>query len=71
MKLDEEKSDTGGSCSYGDSYATSDIPEIKRTSTLVEFFFSLFDSTRKRFSLFFFFFQNKMRVGSNEIQGQD
>lgn len=66
MKLNEEKSDTGGSCSY----ATSDIPEIKRTSTLVEFFFSLFDSTKKRFSLFFFF-QNKMRVGSNEIQGQD
>lgn len=27
----------------------------KENSTLVEFFFSLFDSTRKRFSLFFFF----------------
>lgn len=67
VKLDEEKSDTGGSCSYENSYATSDIPEIKRTSTLVEFLFSLFDSTRNDFIFSFF----KIKVGLNEIQGQD
>lgn len=67
VKLDEEKSDTGGSCSYENSYATSDIPEIKRLSTLVEFLFSLFDSTRNDFIFSFF----KIKVGLNEIQGQD
>lgn len=67
VKLDEEKSDTEGSCSYENSYATSDIPEIKRLSTLVEFLFSLFDSTRNDFIFSFF----KIKVGLNEIQGQD
>lgn len=69
MKLDGEKSDTGGSCSYENSYAIFWYTRNKKIDLhFGRIFFPVwFDEERFPFS----FFQSKMRVGLNEIQGQD